>query len=129
MRRRLLLGLLGALAASACSDAASTAPISRDELAARLAAGEAPLVVDVRTPEEFATGRVPGARNLPHTELPDRLTELGPDRAREVVVYCERGGRAGEAEAALRAAGFTAVRHLEGDMSAWRREQRACEGC
>lgn len=114
----------------ACSDAAGDPPVIGDQLAARLAAGEAPLVLDVRTPEEFAAGRVPGAVNIPHTELSTRLGELGPEaRQREVVVYCESGGRAGMAKAALREAGFSNVRSLEGDMRAWRREQRPCEGC
>lgn len=121
----------GALAlASACSEAAGAPAISGEELAARLAAGEAPLVLDVRTPEEFAAGRVPGAVNIPHTQLPARIDELGLEqRAREIVVYCESGRRAAEAEATLRAAGFTDVRHLEGDMRAWRSDERPCEAC
>jgi rhodanese-related sulfurtransferase len=124
-----LAAVLGALA-WACSAPASAPAISGDELAARLAAGEAPLVLDVRTPEEFAAGRVPQAINIPHTELAARVDELGLEqRGREIVVYCERGGRAGEAEATLRRAGFTDVRHLEGDMSAWRSAARPCEGC
>jgi rhodanese-related sulfurtransferase len=47
------------------------------------------------------------------------MGELGP--AREVVVYCERGGRAAKAADVLRDAGFT-VRHLTGDMSGWREQ-------
>jgi len=113
-----------------CTDAASEPTITADQLAARIAAGEAPLVLDVRTPEEFATGRVPGAVNIPHTELSARLDELGPDaRERGVVVYCQSGARAAVAEDILRGAGFPDVRHLEGDMAAWRSEQRPCEGC
>jgi len=116
--------------ASACSGAASTPAISGDELVARIAAGDAPLVLDVRTPEEYSAGHVPHAINIPHTQVPVRLDELGlEDRAREIVVYCERGGRAAEAETTLRHAGFSDVRHLEGDMSEWRSEARPCEGC
>jgi len=125
------LGVCGALAlASACGDAASAPPISGDELAERIAAGDAPLVLDVRTPEEFAAGRVPSAVNIPHAQLAARLGELGvEDRGREVVVYCESGRRAAEAEATLRHAGFSDVRHLEGDMRAWRDAEHSCEGC
>ncbi len=79
------------------------------------------LILDVRTPSEFSAGYIPGAINVPHMELPSRLTEVQPHRAKEVVVYCEAGGRAGIAERALRKAGFANVRHLEGDMAAWRR--------
>jgi rhodanese-related sulfurtransferase len=123
--------ILGALAlASACSDAASAPEISGAELAARLEAGRAPIVLDVRTPEEYASGRVPGALNIPHTELGARLGELGPDaRDQEIVVYCERGPRAAQAEALLHERGYARIVHLEGDMSAWRAEDRPCEGC
>jgi rhodanese-related sulfurtransferase len=126
-----LAAVCAALAlASACSEAAGAPTISGEELARRLAAGDAPLVLDVRTPEEFAAGRVPGAVNIPHAQLPVRIDELGLEqRAREIVVYCESGRRAAEAESTLRAAGFTDVRHLSGDMRAWRRDQRPCEAC
>jgi rhodanese-related sulfurtransferase len=102
--------------------------MSAEELVGRLASGDAPLVLDVRTPEEFAAGRVPGAVNIPHTELAARLGELDVASGAEVVVYCESGRRAADAEATLRGAGFT-VRHLEGDMRAWRADERPCEGC
>ena len=133
------LAALVAFGALACSDAATdpsaasdatTATIRGDELAARLGAGDAPLILDVRTPEEYEAGRVPGAINIPHTELAARLDELGPGaRDHEVMVYCESGGRAAVAEALLRDAGYGRIVHLEGDMSAWRREQRPCENC
>jgi rhodanese-related sulfurtransferase len=132
MSGRLRLAIVsGALAfASACSGAASAPPISADELAARIAAGDAPLVLDVRSREEFAAGRVPQALNIPHAELGSRLGELGvEDPDREIVVYCESGRRAELAASTLRHAGFREVRHLEGDMRAWRVGERPCEGC
>ena len=82
------------------------------------------LILDVRTSEEFASGHVPGAINIPYDEVGMRVDELGSDLDRTVVVYCERGGRAGKAEATLLAAGFTDLMHLEGDMLAWRSEGR-----
>lgn len=82
------------------------------------------LILDVRTSQEFASGHVPGAINLPHTEIATRLAEVGDDRERPIVVYCERGGRASKAEAELLAAGFTRVLHLEGDMQDWRAKGR-----
>ncbi len=127
------LAAMLAIGALACSDAStdpSMATVTGDELAARIGAGDAPLILDVRTPEEYATGRVPGAINLPHTELAARLDELGPDaRDREIVVYCESGRRAAVAEALLRDAGYRRTVHLDGDIAAWRREQRPCENC
>jgi len=78
------------------------------------------LILDVRTAEEFASGHVPGAINISHEAVESRIAELGDDKSRSVVVYCEKGGRAGKAATALLEAGFTNVRHLAGDMGAWR---------
>jgi rhodanese-related sulfurtransferase len=78
------------------------------------------VLLDVRTPAEFASGRVPGALNIPHTELEARLAEIEPHRSSDVIVYCESGARAAKAAALLVERGFTGVRHLEGDMSGWR---------
>lgn len=133
-----LLAAAGALvlglAVAACGDASSAQGdadrIAPEALAARLEAEAAPLVLDVRTPGEYASGHVPGAVNVPHTEIDAWLAERAPAPDTEVVVYCERGGRAARAEAALRDAGFARVRHLEGDMSAWRaRDDLPCAGC
>ncbi len=85
------------------------------------------LVLDVRTAEEFAQGHVPRAINIPHDELGERHAELGVSPDREIVVYCERGGRASKAESVLREAGYTNVLHLAGDMRAWREQGRPIE--
>jgi rhodanese-related sulfurtransferase len=110
-----------AAASLACSAGAEPGDATQTELVARLDAGQAPpLVLDVRTPEEFAAGHVPGARNIPIDELDERIGEIAAHRDQEVVVYCETGRRAGKASDALGTAGFTQVRQLDGDMRAWR---------
>ncbi len=86
-----------------------------------LESGTAPLILDARTPGEYRSGHVPQAINIPYNELASRLVELADAKDREVVTYCERGPRAGFAESVLQEAGFSAVRHLMGDMYAWRR--------
>ncbi len=78
------------------------------------------LLLDVRTPDEFAKGHVPGAINIPYDEIPNRLDELEGGKDRAVVVYCESGKRAGKAESTLAAQGYTNLHHLEGDMKGWR---------
>lgn len=78
------------------------------------------LLLDVRTPEEYAQGHVPGAVNIPYDEVADRLDELEGGKERAIVVYCESGKRAGRAESTLAAQGYTNLHHLEGDMKAWR---------
>ena len=100
---------------------ATAGEISQRELMQQLDRNDPPIIVDVRRPDEFATGHVPGARNIPHSEIAARLHELGDNRHQEVVVYCESGRRAAIAQGILEQAGFTRVRHLEGDMQSWRK--------
>ncbi len=124
-RRTLLLALTSALFAfAACAQEDATAPVQPRELAALLAREDAPLLLDVRTPEEFAQGHVPGATLVPVQELEARLAELGAYKARGVVTYCEIGGRASKAAELLRANGFVSVRQLDGSMKRWRDEER-----
>jgi len=111
--------LLAALLACGGVGAPATSEISSQEVLAFVGQANAPLVLDVRSAEEFAGGHVPGARNVEYDQVSARLGELDPTR--EVVVYCERGPRAAKAAAVLRDAGFT-VRHLSGDMSGWREQ-------
>jgi len=74
-------------------------------------------VLDVRTPQEYAEGHVPGAVNVPYDQLASRLAEVPQDK--DVVLYCKSGRRAGIAADVLAENGYTRLSHLEGDMSAW----------
>ena len=94
--------------------------ISAAALHRRLNTEAAPLVLDVRSPAEYAAGHIPGARNLPYQDIPEQLTALSTFRDDEVVVYCEVGVRAGIAQHLLEQAGFAQVRPLVGDMRGWR---------
>jgi rhodanese-related sulfurtransferase len=107
---------LGAGAAARAADAPAPS-ISPQEIQARMAAGDAPLVVDVRTPEEFRAGHIPGAINVPHEQVAARASELASERG--VALYCMMGPRARLGEKALAAAGVERVLHLEGGLSAW----------
>ena len=102
------------------ADTASTPDVAQPEVAAEIRDGHAPLLLDVRTPEEYASGHVPGARNISIDELPARESELDAYRDRPVVVYCEKGARAARAAKELASAGFTSVRLLAGHMAGWR---------
>jgi phage shock protein E len=104
----------------ACSQAVSeTGAVESQVLAARIANGDAPLILDVRTPAEFAEGHLPGAINIPHDELASRVEELGVERDAEVVVYCRSGRRAGLAESVLVETGFSNVHDLSGHWLGW----------
>jgi rhodanese-related sulfurtransferase len=74
-------------------------------------------VLDVRTPQEYAEGHVPGAVNVPYDQLASRLAEVPKDK--DVVLYCKSGRRAGIAADVLAANGYKRLSHLEGDMNAW----------
>jgi rhodanese-related sulfurtransferase len=75
-------------------------------------------IVDVRTPEQFATGSLPNAKNIPASNLKDRLGELKKERP--VIVVCNTGTSAGPAAAQLRASGFAEVYVLAGGVAGWR---------
>jgi len=74
-------------------------------------------LVDVRSPQEFATGHLPGAVNIPVQDLERRIGELtGKDRP--IVLYCRSGARSSSAARLLASAGYTQVHDL-GAMSSW----------
>jgi rhodanese-related sulfurtransferase len=82
-------------------------------------------VLDVRTPQEYAEGHVPGAINVPYDQLASRLAEVPKDK--DVVLYCKSGRRAGIAADVLAANGYKRLSHLEGDMNAWVEKGRPVE--
>ena len=77
------------------------------------------LLLDVRSPAEFAGGHVDGATNIPVQALGSRIAELG-EHTRPVVLYCASGVRSASATGTLRRAGFTQVFDL-GAMARWGR--------
>jgi molybdopterin/thiamine biosynthesis adenylyltransferase/rhodanese-related sulfurtransferase len=87
------------------------------ELKARIEAGEALVILDVREPPEVAICRIPGSRVIPLGELPRRLGEL--DRDAEIVVHCKSGGRSARAVALLRERGFPKAVNLAGGILGW----------
>lgn len=98
-------------------------PVSRDELAARLADGSV-TVLDVRPADEYASGHIPGALNAMPGDLQRMIATFDPGA--EIVAYC-RGPYcvyAHQAVAALREHGFNA-RRLEGGLPEWREDGRS----
>ena len=89
-------------------------------LAARLAGGATPALLDVREPHEWAIARLPEARLVPLDTLPDVMGTLDPNE--ELVVYCHHGMRSAAAVAWLREQGFGKARNLTGGIDRWSRE-------
>jgi phage shock protein E len=114
-RTRTKRGMRPSFPGGVLEQSAMNTPQDREK-AHQMVAGGAKLV-DVRTPNEFASGHIDGAVNIPLQELPNRFQEIGPP-ATAVVVYCAKGPRSAMAEQFLRAQGFAEVLNL-GGMSTW----------
>ncbi len=93
------------------------------ELYQRIETDTAPLIIDVRSSDEFAAGHLPGALNVAHSEFIDTPTEsvalLPTAKDAEIVVHCVSGKRAKIAMDVISSAGYTNVSHLIGDFSGW----------
>ena len=128
---RLGMALFFVAASTVCF--AQVTDISQVELMQRIKANHAGLILDVRSPEEYAEGHIPGAINVPHNQLGSHLAEIGSHKNKDVVLYCASGGRVGIAANTLRAAGFSKLLHLDGDMNGWRSNAalpiKKCQAC
>lgn len=96
--------------------------MTADALEAAIAAGRAPVIVDVRSPEEYREGHIPGAVNVPFWSAAFRWIEVSPSAP--TVVYCGHGPRARIARTLLRLRGLGSIDLLDGHMAAWRRSGR-----
>jgi phage shock protein E len=95
--------------------------ITPADLLLRLGGPDAPVVLDVRTPDEYEAGHVPGAINVPVTEIGTRAAAIPSKGREEIVVYCGHGPRAWLAAAWLRWLGFRRIVYLSGHWAAWKR--------
>lgn len=127
MRRLLPLLLAVTALLTACSSLPTAEEAGGDgvytvtlaQAAERLEATEGLVVLDVRTPEEFAEGHVPGAVNVDFyaDDFEDRVAEL--DRDAPYLVYCSQGGRSGSAGGLLQELGFADVADMTDGFPAW----------
>lgn len=114
---RWLILLLVAATIAACGPAGPGVAeiISPDDYVAQFReTGQQHILVDVRTPSEFASGFINGAVNIPVQELAGRLDEL-PENA-IVVVYCRSGNRSAQASQILSEAGYSSIYDLGGTI-------------
>ncbi len=102
---------------AATEEAAAVELIPAADLAAMMAAGEA-LVIDVRTPAEFAESRLAGALNAPLSTFDPASIPMMEDR--ETILYCGSSRRSGIAAEMLAEHKGGKVRHLEGGITAWK---------
>lgn len=71
------------------------------------------VLLDVRTPQEYGEGHIPGSVNLPLQEI-NRIDEVVQEEDTPLFVYCYSGARSGQAVHALKRAGYTSVTNIGG---------------
>lgn len=102
------------------ADVIALRSITPDELASTSAAR----LLDVRSPGEFETSRLPAAVNIPLNELPGHAASLRADHPDPLVLVCQTGPRAEQAGKLLRERGIDNVVYMHGGMNAWTAEGR-----
>lgn len=115
-------GLLFLLGLS-CSPAPSQRPLDLDPVQAQqwLSQKDAPLLVDVRNPDEYAQERLANSQLVPLPDLDKRWPELPKNRP--ILLYCHAGKRSQKALDLLREKGFKDLHQIAGGITAWK-EQR-----
>lgn len=108
------------------SPASDVTWIEVPELAVRLGQNSAPVVLDVRGPDEFLEelGHISGARNIALGDVPRRLDEIEALKTQPIVLVCKTQMRSAKVGAILKEAGFRDVAVLRGGMVEWTRQGR-----
>ena len=121
-RRNLSLLVLSlGLTMAACSpQAAASDSVTLDVARAEFEAGRA-ILIDIREPNEHATGVAKGAQLLPMRQLNTRLAEIPTAPDKPVLLICNTQNRSSSTLAALREHGYAHVRFVQGGMSEWNR--------
>lgn len=102
----------------------SSIPIAQ---AIQLVNRQSGIIVDVREPDEFKSGHIPRAINVPLSTLKSRVNELEKYKDKPVIVCCRSGQRSAQAAVSLRKQGFNTVHNLSGGFSAWQRDNLPTE--
>ena len=92
-----------------------------DPSAVREQLGNGAVVIDVREPEEWGTGHIPGARHVPKSFLESRIEGTAPDRDQHVILYCQSGNRsAWAARTMIEDLGYGNVESMTGGFTLWK---------
>ena len=111
------------LFAAACGNAAQTqppastpvTPAASSATASDAASAVTPkqvLLIDVRSPEEFAAGHLDGAINIPHEQIAEQIARFTQDKNAEIQLYCRSGRRSGVALETLQGMGYKNLSNL-----------------
>ena len=72
------------------------------------------ILLDVRSPEEYASGHLQGARNIPHDRIEAEIAAIAPDKSAQIILYCRSGRRADTAMKTMQAMGYENVSNYGG---------------
>ena len=130
VRWLIALSIAGMLALAACSAGTATQveTVSPQEAQQLLVENPGAVLLDIRTPEEFAGPRIEGAINIDFyaPDFADRVGALDPDAA--YVVYCRSGNRSSQARGVFEALGFADVSDVRGGIVSWHEVGLPLEG-
>ena len=130
VRSLVALSIAGMLALSACSAGTATQveTVSPEEAQQLLVDDPDAVLLDIRTPEEFAGPRIEGATNIDFyaADFADQLRALDPDAT--YVVYCRSGNRSSQARGVFEELGFADVSDVRGGIVSWHEAGLPLEG-
>ena len=123
--KRLLPFVLSLILLSSCTAPGSSTSgyrqISMDEAVKMMKDEKNYIILDVRRPDEYAEGHIPGAINVPNEEIgTEEIAEL-PDKSQLILVYCRSGRRSKEASEKLVKLGYTNIVEFGGILD-WKGE-------
>ena len=123
--KKLIPLILSSLLLTSCTSKNSTSAgyreISMDEAVAMMKNEKNYVILDVRTPEEYADGHIPGAINVPNENIENSEIKELPDKERLILVYCRSGRRSKEAAKKLLNLGYTNIVEFGGIID-WKGE-------
>lgn len=90
-----------------------------EQAMAGIKAGKFGIIIDLREPHEYKTGRIPKAINIPQGMLPQKIKSQFPSKNTAILVYCRSGRRSRSAAEVLKQLGYTSVFDLPGGIIEW----------
>ena len=113
-----ILGILLLAGCAASGKEASYRQISQEEAISMMEEESGYIILDVRTPEEFSAGHIPGAINIPNEVIGTEEIQELPDKDQLIFVYCRSGNRSKQASQKLAALGYTNILEF-GGITTW----------
>ena len=121
--KKICLALFILILSSSCifSKGEESKRISMDEAKTLMEKEEGYILLDVRTKGEYESGYIPGAINIPLSDIDEKIISSLPDKSQMILVYCRSGNRSREASDKLSKLGYSNVLEI-GGINAWKGE-------